>query len=194
MSNFGVQTCLNFLSFASVDVCRKWFHSFPRNKVIELIHPHNVANFLFVGACTKNESLSPKCEQGGQLVEHVLDSIQCSNNSSLSWHSGNIGRKFPILSQAHNRPCFQAMTSCKKIHSFIPMVKGFMPRQRPFPLSSDHVFFSHFHSRFIYTMFLRFTSCPLNGPPLGIPEQNWRKKIGTTTIGSSTLLIGMGSS
>ena len=83
--------------------------------------------------------MCPKCEQGGQLVEHVLESIQCSNNSSLSWHSGNIARKFPILSQAHNRPCFQAMTSCKKIHSFIPMVTGFMPRQRPFPLSSDHV-------------------------------------------------------
>ena len=33
---------------------------------------HNVANFLRVCPCRKVESLRPKCNPGGELVEHVL--------------------------------------------------------------------------------------------------------------------------
>ena len=35
--------------------------------------------------------------------------LQSLNNSSLSWQSGNIISKFPMVSHAHNRACFQAM-------------------------------------------------------------------------------------
>ena len=38
--------------------------------------------------------------------------IQCSDNPSLSWQTGNIVTTFLILSHAHSRPCSQAITSC----------------------------------------------------------------------------------
>ena len=108
-----------------------------RNKVIELINPKgrvvgtmSPISYLFVPAKRLNHWV-PTVSRAANSSSMFWEPIQCSNNPSLSWQSGNIVSKFPILFQAHNRPCFQAMTSCQKFHSLIPMVKDFMPRQRP---------------------------------------------------------------
>ena len=47
----------------------------------------------------------------------------------------------------------------------------------PFPLASDDVIFSRFRVLFVHTMLLRFTSCALNGPPLGIQDQSQKKSM-----------------
>ena len=36
--------------------------------------------------------------------------------------------------------------------------------------------FPRFHVKIVHTMLLRFTSCALNGPPLGIQDQSQKKK------------------
>ena len=108
-----------------------------RNKFIQLIHPIkgvlgtlSPVSQLIVPAKLLNHRI-PSVSRAANSSSVFCKPIQCSHDPSLSRQVGNIVSKFPVLFQAYGRPCFQSMTSCEKVHSFVPMMKDFMPRQPP---------------------------------------------------------------
>ena len=108
-----------------------------RNTFIQLIHPIkgvlgtlSPVSQLIVPAKLLNHRI-PSVSRAANSSSVFWKPIQCSHDPSLSRQVGNIVSKFPVLFQAYGRPCFQSMTSCEKVHSSVPMMKDFMPRQRP---------------------------------------------------------------
>ena len=109
-----------------------------RSKFVSLIHPikHvlgtlSPVSHLIVPAKVLSHRVPSVKSNAANWSSVFWEPIQCSHNPSPSWQVGNIVSKFLVLFQAHGRPRFQSMTSREKVHSFVPMMKDFMPRQCP---------------------------------------------------------------